>query len=71
MVDGAHWAGHKNREAYLLDKVLVLVDGANWAGQKKLYKKSDSSGECSHLWNVFRGSSFIEVAVAVRDSQHL
>ena len=37
-----------NREAPLLEKVLVLVDGSHWAGQKKL-KKPDKGGKGGHL----------------------
>ena len=37
-----------NREAGILDKVVVLVDGAHWVGQKRL-KKFDSSGKGGHL----------------------
>ena len=37
-----------NREALILENVLVLVDGAHWAGQKKL-KKPDQSGKGGHL----------------------
>ena len=37
-----------NREAKMLDKVLVLVDGAHWVGQKQL-KKFDKAGKGGHL----------------------
>ena len=37
-----------NREALLLEKVLVLVDGSHWAGHKNL-KKPDTSGKGGHL----------------------
>ena len=37
-----------NREAGMLEKVLVLVDGAHWSGQKKL-KKFDKQGKGGHL----------------------
>ena len=37
-----------NREAKLLEKVLVLVDGSHWSGQKKL-KKPDTRGRGGHL----------------------
>ena len=37
-----------NREAKLLENVLVLVDGSHWEGQKKL-KKSDRNGKGGHI----------------------
>ena len=37
-----------NREAKMLDKVLVLVDGAHWVGQKQL-KKFDKAGKGGHI----------------------
>ena len=37
-----------NREAKLLENVMVLVDGSHWEGQKKL-KKSERNGKGGHI----------------------